>query len=180
LKPEAVAMDQHQAFPGGACVTLCVDFLAHNLGATKNLPGSEQGVRDLQKWGEEIYRLNNYRGEDQSKFLYSWLNLEKKESRHGPQFTPQELVRASFEIGGSQLISFWDTAARPDGRTVGHSVAIIIGVVFVELMDPNLGYVRVEKASFVRMFIEHLDNNYPGMRGKWVIERVATPSPSSH
>jgi hypothetical protein len=88
-------------------------------------------------------------------------------------FTPADLAQVMNLYNGALLVGFWGTRPLQDGTVSGHSVAAIVGSVFVEFMDPNLGYLRVRKDQFWDMFIDHLNINYSHLRGKWVIERIS-------
>jgi hypothetical protein len=175
LGVEAVEIEQHRAFPEGACITLTVDWLAHNLGADENLPQTEEDVRRLQLRGRMHYDLLDLRPEQQADFLFAEFGLVVEETQTGWGFDTGFLTDKVFEIGGAQLIAFWRHVAAANGVATAHTVAVKIGKVMVEFYDANLGYFSLPKSRFRRMFCEHLKLNYECLRGRWVIQRVHGP-----
>jgi hypothetical protein len=172
---QAIDINQHRVYPEGACVTLSIDWLAHNLGADENLPQTEADVRRLQLTGQMHYDLLDLKPEQAANFLFKEFGLTIEETQTGRDFEPILLADKVFEIGGALLISFWRQAPNRNGVSTGHAVSAKIGTVMVEFYDPNLGYFSMPKAAFKNAFCEHLELNYPKFRGRWIIQRVFGP-----
>jgi hypothetical protein len=176
LDPVAVRMRQIQRFPEGACITLAIDFLAHNLGVTDNLPQNEDAIEELQRASVQCFYKNNCEAEEQGKFLCGRLGLVVEERRQGFGFMPALLADVIDSSNGALLVSFGGAWPK-EGDVPGHSIAVIVGMVFVEFMDSNRGYVRVRKNEFRDKFIKHMDIYYPHLRGRWIVERISRADP---
>ena len=173
----AVDVNQHRAYPEGACLTLSVDWLAHNLGADENLPQTEADVKRLQLTGQMHYDLLDLKPEHQANFLFREFGLVIEETQAGRDFVPDSLVDKALEIGGALLIAFWRQIPNRNEVSTGHAVSAKIGTVMVEFYDSNLGYFSMHKGAFKNAFCEHLELNYPNHRGRWVVQRISGPRP---
>jgi hypothetical protein len=73
-------------------------------------------------------------------------------------------------------VNIWGTKPEDGGHSSGHTVAAIVGMVFVEFMDPNFGYIRVRKDEFQKRFNAHMSRYYRDLDGDWRVENIAIPT----
>jgi hypothetical protein len=144
-----VELHQNPLFESGACLALCADWLAHNLGAPDNPVTSAEDIWKIQEDSEKLFlRFRDsvdYADELQSYSVFKEFGLWVDQKVTGERMDATLLAKRSYQMGGSQLISFWEEEGGD-----GHTVATKIGMVFFEFLDPDLGYFSKKKRLIMR------------------------------